>query len=267
MNREKQEKGSNFKPGGMGTMTLPIALQLYTVRDETEKDFIGTLEKVAAMGYKGVEFAGFGSVPAKQMKEALDRLGLKAAGSHTGIDLLKTKLDDVMEYNLEIGNKYVICPWAPFKTKEDYAEAVGLFNETGVKCRARGLQLGYHNHDFEFVSFDGEYGLDILYKGTSPENLVAEFDTCWVFYAGVDPVQYIGKYSGRCPIIHLKDLKSKDSKEFIELGDGVIDIPAIVKAAEAAGSRWLVVEMDSCPRPTLESAKICIDNLKKMNLI
>ncbi len=248
-------------------MPLPIALQLYTVRDETEKDFIGTLEKVAAMGYKGVEFAGFGNIPAKEMKATLDRLGLKAAGSHTGIDLIKEKLEDVIEYNLEIGNKYVICPWAPFKTKEDYVEAARLFNEAGAKCKARGIQLAYHNHDFEFTKFDGEYGLDILYGNTSPENLVAEFDTCWVFYAGADPVEYIEKYKGRCPIIHLKDLKSKVPVEMIELGDGIIDIAAIVKAAEAAGSEWLVAEMDTCPRPTLESARICIDNLKKMKLI
>lgn len=248
-------------------MKLPIALQLYTVRDETEKDFIGTLEKVAAMGYKGVEFAGFGSITARQMKETLGRLGLKAVGSHTGMDLLKTKLDDVIEYNLEIGNKYVICPWAAFKTKEDYVEAVRLFNEIGAKCRAKGIQFAYHNHDFEFSRFDGEYGLDMLYKGTKPENLVAELDTCWVFYGGEEPAKYIEKYKGRCPLIHLKDLKSRDDKEFIELGDGVINIAAIVKAAEAAGSEWLIVEMDVCPRPTLESAGICINNLKKMNLI
>ena len=248
-------------------MTLPIALQLYTVRDETERDFMGTLEKVAAMGYKGVEFAGFGDIPAKQMKTALDRLGLKVAGSHTGINLLKDKLDEVIEYNLEIGNKYVICPWAPFKTKEDYVEAARLFNEIGAKCKARDIQFAYHNHDFEFAVFDGEYGLDILYKGTLPENLVAEIDTCWVFYAGVDPVRYMGKYKGRCPLIHLKDLKSKDSNDFIELGDGIIDIAAVARAAGAAGAEWLVVEMDSCPRPALESIRICIDNLKKMKLI
>ncbi|NJD01939.1 MAG: sugar phosphate isomerase/epimerase [Ruminiclostridium sp.] len=248
-------------------MALPIALQLYTVRDETERDFIETLEKVAAMGYKGVEFAGFGDIPAKQMKAALDRLGLKAVGSHTGIDLIKDKLDEVIEYNLEIGNKYVICPWAPFKTREDYMEAARLFNGIGAKCKARGIQLAYHNHDFELAIFDGKYGLDILYRSTLPENLAAEIDTCWVFYAGVDPVQYIAKYKGRCPLIHLKDMKSKDRDDFIELGDGIVDISAIVKAAEAAGSEWLVAEMDSCPRPALESARICIDNLKKMNLI
>ena len=153
-------------------MSLPVALQLYTVRDETEKDFIGTLEKVAEMGYKGVEFAGFGDIPASRMKATLDRLGLKAVGSHTGPDLLKEKLDEVIKYNLEIGNKYIICPWAPFETKDDYVNAACLFNKIGARCKDSGLQFAYHNHDFEFKVFDGEYGLEILYNGTKPENMV-----------------------------------------------------------------------------------------------
>lgn len=245
-------------------MSLPVALQLYTVRDETAKDFIGTLEKVAAMGYDGVEFAGFGDIPATQMKAVLDRLGLKAVGSHTMPDLLKEKLDEVIKYNLEIGNKYVICPWAPFKTKEDYVNAVRLFNEIGARCRENGLQFVYHNHDFEFTKFDGEYGLDILYNGTTPENMVAEIDTCWAFYAGVDPADYVRKYKGRCPLVHIKDLKTKENKEFIEVGYGVIDIPEIVKAANEIGSEWLIVEIDTCPKPTLESAKISVDYLKSL---
>ncbi len=248
-------------------MSLPIALQLYTVRDETAKDFIGTMEKVAAMGYAGVEFAGFGDVPAAKMRAALGRLGLKAAGSHTGLDLLRDRLDEVIEYNLEIGNKYVVCPWATYQTKEDYINMAKFLEQTGVKCREKGLQLAYHNHDFEFNSFDGEYALDILYRETSPGNLAAEIDTCWVFYAGVDPVGYIEKYKGRCPLIHLKDLKEKGEKEFIEVGDGVIDITAIAGAAEKAGAQWLIVETDICPRPTLESAKISLENLKRMKLV
>lgn len=245
-------------------MGLPIALQLYTVRDETEKDFIGTLEKVAAMGYNGVEFAGFGDIPAKKMKAELDRLGLKAAGSHTGIDSLKNKLDEVIEYNLEIGNKYVICPWNSYETKEDYISAASLYDKIGQKCRENGLQFGYHNHSHEFQSFDGVYGLDILFSGTKPENLVAELDTCWVFHAGIDPVAYLNKYKGRLPLVHIKDLETKEGTEFSEIGRGVIDIPSIVKAANGAGAEWLVIEIDRCPGPSLESAKMGFDYLKSL---
>ena len=248
-------------------MSLPVALQLYSVRDKTAVDFIGTLEKVAAMGYKGVEFAGFGDIPAARMKEALDKLGLKAVGSHTGLDLLKNKLNEVIEYNIEIGCKYIICPYNTYESKEDYLEAAKLYNEIGEKCKARGLQFAYHNHDFELASFDGEYGLDILFRDTTPENMAAEIDTCWVFFAGLDPAEYVRKYKGRCPLVHLKDLKEKGSKEFIENGDGIIDTPAVVKAAEESGAEWLIVEMDSCPRPSLESVKISLDNLKRMKLV
>ena len=122
-------------------MSLPIALQLYTVRNETTVDFIGTLEKVAAMGYKGVEFAGFGNVPAAKMKEALDRLGLKSVGSHTGIDLLKDKLDEFIDYNVTIGSKYIVCPWESYESKEDYLKAAKLFNDIGKKCKALHIQL------------------------------------------------------------------------------------------------------------------------------
>lgn len=248
-------------------MRIPVALQLYTVRDETSRDFIKTLEKVAAMGYEGVEFAGFGNISANDMKTALDRIGLKVAGSHMGIDLLEKKLDEVIEYNLEIGNKYIICPWAPFKTKEDYLEAGRKFNDIGAKCNARGIKFAYHNHDFEFAVFDGEYGLDIMFSQASPENLLVELDTCWVFYAGVNPVEYMKKYKGRCPLIHLKDIKSRKRDDNIELGEGIADVAGIATAAKTNGTKWYIVEMDSCPRPSLESSKICIDNLKKMGII
>lgn len=245
-------------------MNLPVALQLYSVRDETEKDMLGTLEKVAGMGYTGVEFAGFGNIPARKMKAELARLGLKAVASHTGLQLLREKLDKEIEYNLEIGNKYIICPYNTYETKEDFLETAAFLNETGEKCRAAGLQLGYHNHDHEFRIFDGEYGLDILLHIASPKNLVAEIDSGWVFYAGIDPAEYIVKYKGRCPLIHIKDFLTRSEKSYTEIGNGIVDISAIIKAAETAGTEWLIVEQDASSRSTLESVKICIDNLTKL---
>lgn len=247
-------------------MSLQIAVQLYTLRNETAKDFIGTLEKVAAMGYQGVEFAGFGDIPASRMKAELDRLGLKAVGSHTGMDQLTGKLDEVIAYNLEIGNKYVICPWYKFDSREDYVNTAKALDEIGEKLRAKGLQLGYHNHDSEFVQFDGEYGMDILYNNTRPENMVAEIDTCWVFFAGVDPAAYVRKFRSRCPLVHLKDLTSRNREEFkfAEVGTGINDIKGIVEAAKDIGAEWVVVEQDSTYIPALESVRISFENVKKM---
>lgn len=246
-------------------MSLPVAVQLYSVRDETQKDFLGTLEKVAEIGYKGVEFAGFGDISAARMKETLDRLGLVAIGNHTGIELLKNKLDEVIEYNLEIGSRYIICPWDKHDTREECIEAAKLYNSIGEKCMLKGLQFCYHNHAHEFQTIDGEYILDIIYKETDPRLVKAEIDTYWVYYAGVDPAKYVEKYAGRCPLVHLKDMEEGESRGFMEVGEGIIDIKSIIAASKKAGAEWLVVEQDICKKPSLECIKISFENLKKLN--
>ena len=246
-------------------MRLPVAVQLYSIRDEVVKDFIGALEKVAEIGYNGVEFAGFGDVPAAKMKAALDRLGLKAVGSHTGIDLLVNKLDEVMEYNLEIGNKYIVCPYDKRDSREGYMELAKLYTGIGEKCRDKGLQFCYHNHAHELQKYDGEYALDTLFANTCPDLLKAEIDTFWVYYAGLDPVEYVRKYTGRCPLLHLKDMEAGEARDFAEVGNGIINIKGLVDVAGEIGTEWLVVEQDRCKRPPLESIKISFDNLKALN--
>ncbi len=248
-------------------MEIQVAVQLYTVREETNKDFIGTLEKVSKMGYEGVEFAGYGDIPASKMAETLKRLGLKAAGSHVRLDLLKDNLNEVIAYNLEIGNQYILCPWAKFETKNDYVQMAEFLNVAGKKCKESGLTLGYHNHDFEFKTFDGEYGLDILYKETNPSYVIAELDTYWVQRGGIDPIGYIKKYAGRCPLIHLKDMEAGEAKDYAEVGNGIMDIEGIVAAAEQSGVKWAIVEQDKCKRSSLESISISMENLKKMGIV
>lgn len=245
-------------------MALPVALQLYTLRKETEKDFMGTLEKVAEIGYKGVEFAGFGDIPPAQMKECLDRLGLKAVGSHTPVDLLKNNIDKVFEYNNIIGNSYIICPYNEYKSKKDFLEAAKLYNEIGRKCKEKGFIFCYHNHDHEFQVFDGEYGLDIIFKNTDPEFVKTEIDTCFVKVAGLDPASYIRKYSGRSPLLHLKDVSENGIKGTTEVGNGVLDIEGIINAAKEAGVKWLIVEQEEFDRPPIQSAKISFEYLEKI---
>jgi sugar phosphate isomerase/epimerase len=184
---------------------MELSLQLYSIREETAKDFIGSLEKVAAVGYTGVEFAGYGGLSGKQMKTALDLFGLKAVSSHVPLVRLKGNLDEEIDFNLEVGNKFIMVPWNQYAGKDDFIAAAKLFNRIGEKCKKHGLQLGYHNHAFEFVQFDGEYGLDLLFRETDPELVVAELDVCWINRAGLDPIAYIKKYAKRCPIVHLKD--------------------------------------------------------------
>jgi sugar phosphate isomerase/epimerase len=248
-------------------MKIPVALQLYTVRNETAVDFVGTLEKVAEMGYKGVEFAGYGDLSSTELKSHLDRLGLKAVGSHVPLDLLKNNLDEVIRYNKEIGNKYIVCPYAKFDDFDQCKELADFLSEAGKKCKEQGLQMCYHNHAHEFEAINGEAGLDVLFKESEAQNVAAEIDTYWVTRAGVDAPGYVRKYAGRCPIIHLKDMEDSEDKHFAEVGLGVIDIKSIVDAGYDIGAEWFVVEQDKCKRPALESAKISIDNLKKMGVV
>lgn len=248
-------------------MIKQLAVQMYTLRDETQNDFKGTLEKVAELGYKGAEFAGYGNLTASELKNCLDRLGLKAAGSHVSLDLLKDSLDEQIDYNLEIGNPFIVCPWSDPKSRQEYLELAAILNKVGEKCKNKGLQLCYHNHAHEFNTFDGEYGIDIIFNNTDAELVKAEVDTYWVQRAGLNPVQFIKKNSGRCPLVHLKDMESGEEKFFAEVGNGVMDFSSIIASANEAGAAWMIVEQDKCRRPALESVTISYQNLKKMGMI
>lgn len=243
-------------------MSIPISVQLYTVREEIEKDFIGTLEKIATMGYDGVEFAGFGDIPASKMKMELERLGLKASGSHVGEELLRENLEDIINYHLELGVEYIVCCYATWATKSDLDEFIEFCRVVGLKCKEKGITFCFHNHAPEFECIDGKYKLDILYNSVPKEFLQVELDTFWVKYANVDPVNYISKYSGRIPLVHIKDMENEETKDFTEVGSGIMDIKSIIDASVKAGTKWLVVEQDVCKRPCLESIKISIDNLR-----
>lgn len=248
-------------------MNYSIAVQLHTLREETEQDFIGTLEKVAEIGYQGVEFYQYGGLTAAELKQQLDRIGLKAAASHIQLEELKTNIDEIIEYNIQIGCDYIVVPWTNYQEKDQYVELARLCNEFGAKCKARGIQLCYHNHHREFKVFDGEYALDLFFSLTEAEKVQAEIDVYWVKYSGVDPSQYLKKYSGRCPLVHLKDMEDTEERFFAEVGSGTLDVKGVVATAEEIGAKWLIVEQDRCRRPALESVTISFNNLKKMGLV
>lgn len=247
-------------------MKLPVALQLYTVRDQTQKDFAGTVRKVAEMGYNSVEFAGTGDLSAAECKALLKELNLKAVGPHSAIHLLADDLDAQLDYFSELGAPYITCPFLPdsYRVESTFSETVALFNRIGQACKARGMQYCYHNHAFEFENMIGDKTLfDAIYDETDPELVKGEIDVYWVHFAGRDPAEIIAARSGRFPLIHLKDMTAGDEPTFAEVGEGIIDMPAIFKASEANGATWYVVEQDRCQRPSLESAQISLNNLKK----
>jgi len=242
---------------------------MYTLREDAGKDFVGTLRQVAALGYAGVEFAGTGGLSAADLKRWLDDLGLQVAGSHVGLDQLENNLDAALEYNLQLGNRFVVCPWLPEERRrnaDDYRRLAETLNSIGRACRELSLQFCYHNHAFELERFDGQAGLDILYAATDPDLVKAELDTYWVEYGGANAAEYIRKYAGRVPLVHLKDMAADEKRSFAEVGSGTMDFDAIFAACEAARVEWYIVEQDTCSRPPLESVEISLNYLRARGL-
>lgn len=239
---------------------IPVGLQLYTVRDECQKDFPGTLRRVAEIGYQGVELAGTYGLSAQDLKKLLDELGLQCAGNHTG----ERDAGKVAELNKTLGCTCVGGPALPpggFPTDvESVRAAAAHMNQVGEEYRKRGLRLYYHNHDHEFKQLDGKYILDWFYENTDSALVLAEIDVYWVQFAGVDPAAYLRKYPGRCPLVHIKDMDA--SRTFTEVGSGILDWDAIFAACQEVGAQWYIVEQDVCLRPSLESAKLSFDYLK-----
>ena len=240
---------------------LPIGVQIYTVRDEAEKDLYIVLEKIAQMGYEGVEFAGYYGIDVKEIKKKLDALGLKTFGTHNGYNDCLHDLDRLIEENLILGSPYLICPGGvPLKEKEDYFKAANQFNNIGEKCRKKGLFYGYHNHSHEFTCFDGTYGLDLLYQNSDPDLVKIELDAGWAMHAGADPVAFILKHGKRCPLIHLKDFKNDGTQT--EVGCGLLDTQALIKVGMQVESEYLIIEQDRCEIPSLDSIRISLQNTK-----
>jgi sugar phosphate isomerase/epimerase len=231
-----------------------------------EKDYEGTLRKVAEMGYQNVELAGFGGRAAKDVRAILDEFGLKAIGSHVGLDLLEGDgLANAIEDHKVIGCRYIVVPWLAAERRQDkagYLRLAEVLNQVGETVKQEGLQLAYHNHNFEFdQKFDGKPALEILFDETAPELVQGEIDTYWVLFAGQDPLAFMGKYPGRFPLIHIKDMEKED-RSFAPIGTGILPLDAIVQAAPAAGAKYLIVEQDTTKGPSLDAVRISITNLK-----
>jgi sugar phosphate isomerase/epimerase len=248
-------------------MKFPVALQPYTVREELNRDYFGTLTKIAEIGYEGVELGPPPpGITIAELKNHLNRLGLKVVGSHAGLEQLTNGLDAQVDYLHAVGGTYIALSHR-FDSRQAVLDAARIFNRIGENCRERGIQFLYHNHNWEFITFDGEYAYDILLEATDPELVKMELDTYWVKRGGADPVEYLRRLHNRCPLLHIKDVEPGDEQFFAEVGEGILDFDAIFRAAEAAGTAWLVVEQDTCRRPVFESIAISYRNLQRMGVI
>ena len=272
-------------------MALPVGVQLYSIRDSVEADMHAALAQVKELGYDGVEFAGlYGNKPA-DIRAWCAELGLNPISSHVPLDDMLADTEGTLAAYKEIGVRFVVVPYVT----EERRPGAAKFDETieeiariGKIAADMGLTLLYHNHDFEFHKVGGEYGLDILYKRVPAAYLQTELDTCWVNVGGENPSDFVRKYTGRAPVVHLKDFhmsgklpkhlyaligldddKTDDEPstfEFRPCGCGMQDMPAILAASVDAGAEWVIVEQDE---PSMGLSRMeCIaksrENLRKL---
>ena len=237
---------------------MNVGLQLYTVRDHLERDFKGTLEKVANMGFHGLEFAGYGGLSAAQVKQLCESFQIKPISAHIALTLLEESTKE-LDYATELGLTYIVCPWLPPEHRQsldDYIQVADTLNRIGEQCEKRGLVFAYHNHAFEFEvkNDEGQFGLDVLFAHTDPSLVKVELDIYWVQRAGLSIDNYIDRYAGRLPLLHLKDMAESESKEDKPLGEGRLNIPAIIAHAKQAGTEWFFVEQDLPKGDSLQDA-------------
>ncbi len=246
-------------------MSLPVAIQLYSVRDDLARDFEGTLAAVKAAGYDGVEFAGLYGRSAAQVKALCDKYSLVPVSAHVPYYDMVDSPEAALAPYAEIGCAYVAIPYLTPECRpgaEGFDDVIRNASVIGQTAEKLGMTLLYHNHDFEFTKLDGVYALDRLYASVPETLLSTELDTCWVHVGGEDPASYIRKYSGRCPVVHLKDYAGQKSEHMYELigiesdgkksegfefrpvGSGKLDFAGITKAAVESGAKWLIVEQD-----------------------
>ncbi len=245
---------------------IPIALQLYSVRKECEKDLPAVLAAVAKMGYEGVEFAGYYDRSAQELRGLLDEVGLKCCGTHTQLStLLGDEFEKTVEFNQTLGNKYLIVPWLPEErrnSKQAWLDTAKLFNEIAEKLKPYGMRTGYHNHTFEFTPIDGEIPWDIFFSNTS-NDVIMQLDTGNALHGGADPVPFLEKYPGRAVTIHLKEYSKTNDKALI--GEGDVRWNDIFRLCETiGGTEWYIVEQESYAYPPLECVERCLKALRAM---
>ena len=259
-----------------------IAVQLYSVRDAMKEDFDGTLAKVAKVGYKEVEFAGYFGRTAQQVKASLEKVGLTAPSTHVQYDELDDKFPSVIETSKTIGMNYIVCPWIPEelrKSPDIWKQAGEKFNHCGEQTKKAGIQFAYHNHWFEFLPVEGKLPYDELLKECDANLVKMEMDLCWISVAGKDPLAYFDKYPGRFPLVHVKDWVKDASTpsayqgamgqsvkfggRMADVGQGSIEWKNLFAHSAKAGIQHYFVENDD-PKSAFEDIKISYDYLAKL---
>jgi sugar phosphate isomerase/epimerase len=243
---------------------IPLGLQLYSLRDQCKTDLPGMLVQVSKIGYKGVEFAGYHGRNAKELRTMLDDNGLVACGTHTPYEsVLADKLQETIEFNQTVGNKFLIVPWMTGKTKQEWLDKAKLFNDLAVKVKPHGMFVGYHAHSHDFEKFDGESAWDLFFGNTRPQ-VIMQLDTSNCCEGGADPVAVLKKYPGRARSIHIK---ANGGGPDAVIGEDKVNWPEVFAWCESkGGTQWYVLEHESSKDP-LTAVRRSYEALKKMGKV
>jgi sugar phosphate isomerase/epimerase len=252
-----------------------LGVQLYTVRTLMPLDFEGTLAKVADVGYKEVEFAGYFNHSPQEVRAVLDRHGLTAPSTHLPWTSFGDQWPQIVENSKIIGHKYIVNPWIENAVRDQpdgWKHAADILNKAGEVSKKAGIQLGYHTHWIEFRALpDGKLPYDILLAELDPSLVKMEMDICWVYVSGHDPLTYLKKYPGRFPLVHVKDMtkfpdptvvtQKTETENMVDVGQGPTDWKKLF--SQAKGIEYYIVENDA-PKNAFEDIKISYDYLKNL---
>ncbi len=236
----------------------PIGLQLYSLRDQFAKDVPATLDQVKSFGIEYVELAGTYNLAPEKFKEMLDQRGLKPISGHFPYEGFRDHVEDIARDAKTLGLEYVGCAWIPHKDPFDEKtcrEAIAVFNRAGEALQKHGLKFFYHTHGYEFQPYGKGTLFDLLMAETKPQYVRYQMDVFWIVHPGRNPVELLKKYPGRFELMHVKDMRkgtptglltgNSDVKNDVALGTGIMDWPAILKAAQKTGVKWYFIEDES----------------------
>jgi len=240
----------------------PIGLQLYTLREAAAQDFPAVLTKVAEIGYKGVEFAGLHGMPAAEVRKMIDDLGMVACSAHGGIPTAETAAQIIDECNALGHTRLVTGPGGALDTMDNVLAAADRLN-AGIEALGKsGIRLGLHNHWAEFQLVDGVLPEDVMLDKCP--DLFAQLDVYWTAVGGPDPAATVARLKSRAPLLHIKDGMIDPPQPHTAVGQGVLDMPGIIAAADPDVVEWLIVELDSCATDMVkaveDSYRYMIDN-------
>jgi sugar phosphate isomerase/epimerase len=229
-----------------------VGLQLYTVRDLMKADVPGTIARVAAIGYKEVEFAGYFDRTPAQIRELIRRNGLTSPSTHLPFESLENGWQKQLDDAKTVGHHWATIAWIPEekrRTLDDWKRHAALFNKAGAQAKAAGLRFAYHNHDFELKRVDGQRPLDVLLSETDRSLVDFEMDIYWVKFGGGDPLDFFNRHPKRFPMVHVKDSAGPPDNKMVDVGKGTIDFRSIFAQGEKAGIKHYFVEHDQPADP------------------